>query len=233
MQDKQESGINSEQPTNQKNSKEFVDVSDKTPEKTAQTQEKALPVQDKKKSPADAFLDLKDVINVMRSEMIELKKYSMGLLELTEQEKRKHFKAGHIDGIRSLCRIHQLLFRRLSEKKTLKDIDLPFHKRPLSSLLNKPSRDDLFLSRFNENIESELSSFGVDIVYPSVGSLPDYSVMTVLGNTPSSLMLGHKERTIAEIKSCGYVFKLDGLQQIISKSEVIIYARSLEVKQNG
>ena len=233
MQDKQEAEINAEKEIKCESSSDTSDLDDRVPENATQTPEKPLPPQEKKKSPADAFLDLKDVINVMRSEMIELKKYSMGLLELTELEKRKHFEAGHIDGIRSLCRIHQLLFRQLSQIKTLKEIKLPFYMRSPLSLLKRPNGDALFLCKFNENIESELSNLGIEIVYPAIGSLPDYRIMTVLGNTASSLILGHKERTIAEIKSCGYVLKLDGLQQVISKSEVIVYASSTEVKQNG
>ncbi|EDN70947.1 hypothetical protein BGP_1676 [Beggiatoa sp. PS] len=164
----------------------------------------------KKKSPADAFLALKDVINAMRAELYDLKDYSSALIELSDQQKTSYKEEGRREGIDSLSRIHQLLFRKVANMDIGKE------------------GNNSYIRQLYDNVEGELKGLGVTVILPKISDIPNYEYMVAVGATKSSLM--HKPNTISRIEACGYCIRGNEIN-ILRKAEVVVYRKSSEVKE--
>ena len=164
----------------------------------------------KKKSPADAFLELKDVVNTMRAELYDLKEYSSALIELSDQQKMSYKKEGRIEGIDSLSRIHQLLFRKVANMDMGKE------------------ENNSYIRQLYDNVEGELKGLGVTVIFPKISDIPTYEDMVAVGSTKSSIM--HKPNTISKVEACGYSIRNGDEIKILRKAEVVVYRKSSEVK---
>jgi len=163
----------------------------------------------KKKSPADAFLDLKDVVNTMRAELYDLKEYSSRLIEVSEHQKQALKEEGRMDGIDSLSRIHQLLFRKVANMDSEKEVNSPY------------------IRQLYENVEGELNGLGVTVISPTLSEPPQYEYMVAVGYIKSSLL--HRPNTVSKVESCGYLIKNGNEYKVHKKAEVIIYRKAHEV----
>jgi hypothetical protein len=165
----------------------------------------------KKKSPADAFLDLKEVINVMRAELHDLKEYSSALIELSDQQKRSYKEEGRREGIDSLSRIHQLLFQKVANMDMGKE------------------ENNSYIRQLYDNVEGELRGLGVIVILPKISDIPNYEYMVAVGSTKSSIM--HKPNTVSKVEACGYCIENGNEIKILKKAEIVVYRKSSEVKE--
>lgn len=163
----------------------------------------------KKKSPADAFLELKDVVNTMRAELYDLKEYSSALVDISDQQKRSQKEEGRREGIDSLSRIHQLLFRKV--------VNMDMGKEDNNS----------YIRQLYDNVKGELEGLGVTFILPKISTIPDYKYMVAVGSTKSSII--HKPKTISKIEACGYYIKNNDEINILRKAEVVVYRKGNEV----
>ena len=159
-----------------------------------------------KKSPAEAFLDLKAVVNIMRAEVHEVRDYSSALIELSKEEKENLREEGRENGINALFRIHQLLFRQIANMKS-GHVD-----------------NDPFVRNIFENVEAELKSFGVQLIEPKIGQIADYGFMTAVNSIKSNW---HKKpNTIYRVESYGIFIENEEFVKIIKKAEITVYSNS-------
>jgi len=164
----------------------------------------------KKKSPADAFLELKDVVNTMRAELYELKEYSGALIEISDQQKRAQKEEGRREGIDSLSRIHQLLFRKIANMDMGKE------------------DNNSYIRQLYDNVEGELRGLGVIVILPNISDIPDYEYMVAIGSVKSSIM--HKPNTISKIEACSYCIKNGDEIKVLRKAEIVVYRKGNEVR---
>ncbi|RKZ74920.1 MAG: hypothetical protein DRQ57_09360 [Gammaproteobacteria bacterium] len=164
----------------------------------------------KKKSPADAFLDLKDVVNVMRAELYDLKDYSSALIELSAQHKNSYKEEGRREGIDSLSRIHQLLFRKVASMDMGKE------------------DNNSYIRQLYDNVEGELKGLGVSVIFPNISDIPDYEYMVTVGSVKSSIM--RKPNTISKVEACGYCIENGDKIKVLRKAEIVMYRKGNEVR---
>lgn len=165
----------------------------------------------KKKSPADAFLDLKDVVNAMRAELYDLKGYSSALIGVSEQQKLAQREEGRKEGIDALCRIHQLLYRKVA------NIDAGREE------------NNAYIRQLYENVEGELNGLGVTVIYPTLSEPPQYEYMVAVGYVKSSLL--HRPNTVSKVESCGYCIKNGNEYKVLKKAEIVVYRKASEVQE--
>jgi len=182
--------------------------------------------QQKGKSPADAFIELRETVNAMRMELLEIKGYSAGLLELSEDVKAHHYSKGLLTGVESLCRIHLMMTRQFLEKDGISENDKKLFLFPLRSKREKAENG--FLSCLYEVVEEELRQLGVRVLLPSLGEKPDYTVMKVIGSLVPPEDQTSDCGTIAAVKSYGYLFQRGSMKSVLKKAEIFVYSDAEE-----
>lgn len=166
----------------------------------------------KKKSPADAFLELKDVVNVMRAELYELKEYSSSLIDVDEQKMQQVRQEGRLEAIDSLCRIHQLLFRKVSNMD-----------------VGSGEENNTYIHQLFENVEGELNGVGVKVILPTISDKPNYQWMVAVSSIKSPILRQYKPNTISKVEACGYYMDSDQSPTILKKAEIVVYRKVSEV----
>lgn len=167
----------------------------------------------KRRSPAEAFDELKAAVNRSTAEISDLWDFSRKVKDKLLQAAEIHRMEGMLPVLDSMLQIHQIVFARVTS--TAKTNGKEAEK----------GNGDQFIGNLLETLEEELSRHGIEVVKPASGVAFDVHTMDC-----TTAVKGSKKdeaNTVAAVNRCGFLYKspAEKAPRILAKAQVEVFAK--------
>ncbi len=156
-----------------------------------------------KRSPAEAFAEMTDVLANLRADIqhaMEYTKKTHTVVQRIDQDRQ----AIEFTALDALFRVHNLAFRHVQ--------------------LGERDKDDAgFTVMLLQLLEGEFKTLGVEIVLPLQGEVADYSIMEAIGT--ARCRFWQKPGRVAQTESCGFVVRTPAGARVLHKAKVVLFSR--------
>jgi molecular chaperone GrpE (heat shock protein) len=186
--------------------------------------------EEKRRSPAEAFDDLKATVNRSAAEIAQLWEFSQKVKDKLFKTAELHRLEGMLPVLDSLLQIHGSLFLRVKASGTQADDDKKSKKDKKKDkdkeTPKEAATDDAFIASLLETLEEELTRHGVEVFNPAPGSAFDVRLMDCTQPVERGSRKD-KANTVAAVNRCGFLYKMpsEKLPRIVAKAQVEVFAK--------
>lgn len=173
--------------------------------------EKVEQPEPKRRSPAEAFDELKAAVNRSAAEIADLWEFSRKVKDKLFKAAELHRMDGMLPLLDSMLQIHQILFARVTSmrgngKKVKGDAET-------------------FIVTLLETLEEELARHGIDTVEPPRGAAFDVHTMECTRTVRRSKK--DEGNTVAAVNRCGFLYKpsSEGAPRVLAKAQVEVFEK--------
>lgn len=179
---------------------------------------KAASAEPKRRSPAEAFDELKAAINRSSQDISDLWDFSQKVKDKLLGAADTHRLEGMLPVLDSMLQIHQILFVRVRSTAPVES------KKKADK--TQQSAPEQFVATLLETVEDELKRHGAEVVNPEPGAAFDVQIMECTQKVkPESRK--QKANTIAAVNRCGFLYKppAGGATRLLTKAQVEVFAK--------